>query len=201
MRERKDTMRTATVNRETRETRIQLTLHLDGSGRTDIHSGVGFFDHMLTALAVHGGWDLTLGCQGDLEVDCHHTVEDIGIVLGKAFAQCIGDKKGIRRYGSSAIPMDEALAECVLDISGRPYLVFNAGFTNERIGAMDCCMVEEFFRAFAFNAGITLHVNLRYGANDHHRAEAIFKAVAHALKEAAAQGVDGQILSTKGALD
>jgi len=178
-----------------------VTLNLDGAGKNDIHSGIGFFDHMLTALAVHGGFDLSLTCQGDLEVDCHHSIEDTGIVLGKAFAQCLEDKKGIRRYGNFTIPMDESLASCSLDISGRPFLVFNADFTNEKIGEMDCCMVEEFFRAFAFHAGITLHINLLYGSNDHHKVEAIFKAVAHALKEAVSLSGDQQVLSTKGALD
>ena len=199
--ERMSVMRTATVNRETRETQIQLTLNLDGSGQTDIHSGIGFLDHMLTALAVHGGLDLALYCQGDLEVDCHHTIEDIGIMLGKAVGQCLGDKGGIRRYGNFTIPMDEALASCSLDVSGRPYLVFQADFSNERIGAMDCCMVEEFFRALAFHAGITLHIQLHYGSNDHHKAEAIFKAVAHALREAVSRTEDNRTLSTKGALD
>jgi imidazoleglycerol-phosphate dehydratase len=155
---------------------------------------------MLTAFAVHGKMDLTLKVQGDLYVDGHHTVEDTGIVLGTAFKQAIGDMKGIARYGTAFIPMDEALGFCCLDISNRPFLVFDAEFSDDRIGEFDTCLAEEFFRAFAFNAGITLHINLMYGTNDHHKAEAVYKAVAHALKAAVAYNADGTTLSTKGVL-
>ena len=192
-------MREAYVKRETRETEIELTLNVDGQGRNQINTGIGFFDHMLTAFAVHSGFDLNLSCRGDLGVDCHHSVEDIGIVLGKAFADTLSDKTGIARYGNFTIPMDEALASCCVDISGRPYLVFHSEFGDYRLGDMDSAMVEEFFRAFAMNAMITLHINLFYGKNDHHKAEAIFKAFAHALKMAVKiQG--GEVLSSKGSL-
>ena len=192
-------MRNAEINRKTKETDILVKLELDGSGKTDISTGIGFFDHMLTAFAVHGGLDLTVKVQGDLNVDGHHSVEDTGIVLGKAFSQAIGDMKGIARYGTAFIPMDEALGFASLDISGRPYLVFDADFSDDRIGELDACLVEEFFRAFAFNAGITLHLKCEYGKNDHHIAEALFKASAHAVK--AAKAISGnEILSTKGVL-
>ncbi len=192
-------MRNAEITRKTKETDITVKLELDGSGKTDISTGIGFFDHMLTAFAVHGGMDLTVKVKGDLYVDGHHSVEDTGIVLGKAFAQAIGDMKGIKRYGTAFIPMDEALGFASLDISGRPYLVFNASFSDDRIGEFDTCLAEEFFRAFAFNAGITLHMKCEYGKNDHHIAEALFKAAAHALKDA--KEISGnEILSTKGVL-
>ncbi len=192
-------MRTAEITRTTKETDISVKLNLDGSGRADISTGIGFFDHMLTAFAVHGKMDLTLKVQGDLYVDAHHTVEDTGIVLGTAFKQAIGDMKGIARYGTAFIPMDEALGFCCLDISNRPFLVFDADFSDDRIGEFDTCLAEEFFRAFAFNAGITLHLKSEYGKNDHHIAEALFKACAHAIK--AAKSVTGnEILSTKGVL-
>lgn len=192
-------MRTATVSRKTRETDINLTLNLDGTGKNSIETGIGFFDHMLTALAVHSGMDFSLSAVGDLFVDSHHTVEDTGIVIGKAFAEAVGQKIGIARYGSAYIPMDEALGFCAVDISGRPFLVFNAEFSDDRIGDFDTCLAEEFFRAFAFNAGITMHINLLYGKNDHHKCEAIFKAAAHALKQAIALR-NGDVLSTKGVL-
>lgn len=192
-------MREGYIKRETKETRIELTLNVDGSGKNQIDTGVGFFNHMLTAFAIHSGFDLTLFCQGDLEVDCHHSIEDIGIVLGKAFADAVSDKTGIARYGNFTIPMDEALASCSVDISGRPFLVFNAEFGDYRLGDMDAVMVEEFFRAFAMNALVTLHINLLYGKNDHHKAEAIFKAFAHALK-AAVKIESGGLLSSKGSL-
>ncbi len=192
-------MRNAEITRKTKETDITVKLELDGSGKTDISTGIGFFDHMLTAFAVHGGMDLTVKVNGDLFVDGHHSVEDTGIVLGKAFAQAIGDMKGIKRYGTAFIPMDEALGFASLDISGRPYLVFDANFGDDRIGEFDTCLAEEFFRAFAFNAGITLHMKCEYGKNDHHIAEALFKAAAHALKDA--KEISGnEILSTKGVL-
>ena len=192
-------MRCTEIKRETKETQIQLQLNLDGSGVFQGSSGIGFFDHMLTAFAVHGGFDLTLTMQGDLNVDGHHSVEDVGIVLGQAFAQVL-DKTQIQRFGSFSVPMDEALAFCALDVSGRPYLVFDAAFSNPSVGALDCCLVEEFFRAFAMHSGITLHIRLEYGSNDHHKIEAIFKAVAHALQQAAALR-EGNILSTKGVLE
>ena len=192
-------MRTAKIERKTKETDITLTVDLDGKGRVSIDTGIGFFDHMLTALAVHSGVDMTVKCKGDLNVDGHHSVEDIGICLGKAFAEALGDKSGIARYGSAYVPMDESLAFCSLDISGRAFLVFNATFSDDRIGEFDTCLAEEFFRAFAFNAGITLHIRQEYGKNDHHICEAIFKAVAHALKQALASN-GGGVLSTKGVL-
>lgn len=192
--------RKAEIARKTKETDITVKLELDGKGKPDIDTGIGFFDHMLTALCVHGGFDMNVKCKGDLNVDGHHSVEDVGIVLGKAFAEALGDKAGIMRYGSAFIPMDEALGFCALDISARPFLVFNAKFTNERIGDYESCLTEEFMRAFAFNAGITLHLREEYGSNDHHITEALFKALAHALKQAVAKNTDGKALSTKGTL-
>ena len=188
-------MRTAEIKRKTKETDIEVFVKLDGEGKVSINTGIGFFDHMLTAFGVHSGIDLQVDVTGDLYVDGHHTVEDTGIVLGQAFAKALGDKVGIARYGSAFVPMDEALGFCALDISGRPFLVFNAEFNDDRIGEYDTCLTEEFFRAFAFNSGITLHIR----KNDHHVAEAIFKAVAHALKEAMEIKGD-KILSTKGVL-
>lgn len=191
-------MRTAEITRKTKETDITVKLDLDG-GNVDISTGIGFFDHMLTAFAVHGRMGFTVKAIGDLQVDGHHTVEDVGIVLGKAFKEAIGDMKGIARYGTAFIPMDEALGFASIDISGRPFLVFNAEFSDDRIGEFDTCLAEEFFRAFAFNAGVTLHLKCEYGKNDHHIAEALFKAAAHAVK--AAKAVSGnEILSTKGVL-
>jgi len=191
-------MRSAELNRKTKETDIAVKLDLDG-GAADISTGIGFFDHMLTALSVHGEIGLTVKAEGDLNVDGHHTVEDVGIVLGMAFKNALGDKKGIARYGTAFIPMDEALGFASVDISGRPFLVFDAEFPEEKIGDFDSCLAEEFFRAFAFNAGITLHLKCVYGKNSHHIAEALFKACAHALKDAKA--VSGsEILSTKGVL-
>ncbi|MCL1951974.1 MAG: imidazoleglycerol-phosphate dehydratase HisB [Oscillospiraceae bacterium] len=190
-------MRTATITRKTNETDISAALSLDG-GAVDIATGVGFFDHMLTALAVHAGWGLTLHCDGDLEVDAHHTVEDCGIALGKALGQALGAKTGVARFGSAAIPMDEALAEAHADISGRAFLVFEAKFSQSRAGEFPLCLCEEFWRAVAVNAGITLHMILRYGANGHHEAEALFKAAAHALRRAASPR-EGT-LSTKGSI-
>jgi len=186
-----------TITRKTKETDITASLALTG-GPVNITTGIGFFDHMLTALAVHGGLALELSCKGDIEVDAHHTVEDCGIVLGQALSLAFGDKTGFARYGAAAIPMDEALAEAIVDISGRPFLVFGAAFSQAKTGEFDLCLVEEFFRAFAFNAGITLHINLRYGANGHHEAEAIFKAAAHALRKALMPKAG--ILSTKGTI-
>ncbi|MBP8597633.1 MAG: imidazoleglycerol-phosphate dehydratase HisB [Selenomonas sp.] len=193
--------RTAAVERKTAETSIKLVLNLDGSGKGIIDSGIGFFDHMLNLMTVHGLMDLTLACDGDLEVDGHHSVEDIGIALGQAFRQAIGDKAGICRYGTFYLPMDETLALVSLDISGRPFLVYDGGGMAPMIGGFDTELTEEFLRAFAFNAGITLHVKVLYGTNSHHKVEAIFKALGHALRIAVENDprVDG-IPSTKGTL-
>ena len=192
--------RTAQISRKTKETDITVRLDLDGEPQAEVSTGIGFLDHMLTALAVHGGFYIYVSCIGDLHVDPHHTTEDIGIVLGQAFKEALGDKSGIMRYGNAFIPMDESLAFCALDISSRPYLVFNAEFTNERVGAFDTCLTEEFMRAFAFNAGITLHLRCEYGANDHHKIEALFKSLAYALKQAVKRNSDGSTVSTKGVL-
>lgn len=193
-------MRESQIKRTTRETVIEVKVCLDGQGKADIDTGIGFFDHMLTALSVHSGISMAIHVKGDLHVDGHHTVEDTGIVLGKALGEALGDKSGITRYGSAFIPMDEALSFCSLDISNRPFLVFQGSFSNAMIGSYDACLTEEFFRAFAFNAGITLHINMMYGSNDHHKCEAAFKAVAHALKTAVTPLSDGKTLSTKGVL-
>ncbi|MDE6035001.1 MAG: imidazoleglycerol-phosphate dehydratase HisB [Ruminococcus sp.] len=195
-----DFVRKGTVNRTTRETDINISVTLDGMGKADISTGIGFFDHMLTALSVHSGISMTVKVKGDLYVDCHHTIEDTGIALGQALGMALGDKSGIIRYGTAYIPMDESLAMASLDLSNRPFLVFNCDFTNQSCGEYDLCMTEEFFRAFAFNSGMTLHINLLYGSNDHHKAEAVYKAVAHALKIAVEKNADGTVLSTKGVL-
>lgn len=192
-------MRTAFIERNTKETQITVELDLDG-GDVEISTGIGFFDHMLTAFAVHGGFGLKVRVTGDLEVDTHHTVEDTGIALGMAFKKALGDMSGIVRYGSFSVPMDEALANCVLDISNRPFLVFKASFEQELCGDYETCVTEEFFRAFAMNACITLHISVPYGANAHHEIEAVFKAVAHAMKIAVSKNQDGSVLSTKGVL-
>lgn len=193
--------RIASAERVTKETQIAVTVNLDGTGKAKVNTGIGFFDHMLTALSVHSGIDLCVEASGDLQVDCHHTIEDTGIVLGQAFSKALGDKGGIIRYGHAMIPMDEALGVCALDISGRPYLAFDCAFAADRIGEMDTQMAEEFFRAFAFHAGITLHLSVPYGKNDHHKAEALFKALAHALMDALKLRTDGSTLSTKGSMD
>ena len=195
-----DNIRRCEITRKTRETDIYIVTELDGKGNSDIDTGVGFFDHMLTALSKHSGISMTIKVKGDLEVDCHHTIEETGIALGQALYIALGGKSGIVRYGTAYIPMDEALAMCSLDLSNRPFLVFNCDFTNQSCGGYDLCMTEEFFRAFAFNAGITMHINLMYGTNAHHKAEAVYKAVAHALKAAVAYNADGTTLSTKGVL-
>lgn len=193
-------IRRGEVGRRTKETDIYVCAELDGRGNAEISTGIGFFDHMLTALSVHSGISMTIRVKGDIHVDCHHTIEDTGIALGQALYKALGDKSGIIRYGTAYIPMDEALATASLDLSNRPFLVFNCPFTNQSCGGYDLCMTEEFFRAFAFNSGMTLHINLLYGSNDHHKAEAIYKSVAHALKTAAAFNSDGSTLSTKGVL-
>ena len=195
-------MRTATITRTTRETDIALQLNLEGSGQTSLNTGVGFFDHMLDALSRFALVDLTLTCRGDTQVDAHHTVEDAGICLGRAIREALGDRAGIRRVGSAYLPMDEALAFAAIDISGRPYLTFDAAFTAPMVGAFDTQLAEEFFRAVAMNAGLTVHMRLLAGRNDHHKLEALFKAFGLALRDAAA--VDPRVtgvLSTKGALD
>ena len=191
-------MRIATITRNTRETDITATLCLDGSGQTNIRTGIGFFDHMLTALAVHASFDLTLHAEGDLDVDAHHTVEDTGIVLGEALKKALGSAP-VERYGSFYIPMDEALGFASLDISGRPFLHWDCELAAPMIGSFDTQTAEEFFRAFAMHAGITLHLQVPYGKNDHHKLEALFKALGHAL-QAAVKPRDGAVLSTKGVL-
>ncbi len=193
-------MRTAKVTRTSCETDISVQLNLDG-GAVSVQTGIGFFDHMLTAFAVHGGFGLELTCKGDLEVDCHHSIEDTGIVLGQAFNEALGDKSGIARYGSFFVPMDESLGFCAVDVSGRPFLVFDAVFPEERVGGFDTCMGAEFFRALAFHAGVTLHLRAPYGENSHHMLEALFKAAGHAMQIACAKTADGAVLSTKGVLD
>lgn len=195
-------MRSAVIDRTTHETDIHLSLTLDGSGQTTLSTGIGFFDHMLDALCRFAQLDLTLRCTGDLLVDSHHTVEDVGICLGRALRESLGDRAGIRRAASAYMPMDEALAFAALDISGRPYLAFSATFATPMCGTMDTQLAEEFFRAVAVNAGLTLHLKVLEGKNDHHKMEALFKAFGLALRDAAA--VDGRIqgvLSTKGTLD
>lgn len=193
-------MRTGTVERKTLETNIKVTVALDGKGKHSIFTGIGFFDHMLSALSKHSGISMDINAVGDLAVDSHHTVEDTGIVLGQALAKALGDKSGIARYGTAFIPMDEALGFCSLDIGNRPFLVFRGEFSNQMIGGFDACLTEEFFRAFAFNAGITMHLDMMYGKNDHHKCESLFKAAAHALKAAVKESENGETLSTKGTL-
>ena len=194
-------MRKGSVNRRTAETEISVSLDLDGTGRGNIHSGIGFFDHMLNLFTAHGLFDLEAQCRGDLEVDGHHSVEDLGIALGDALKEALGDKRGITRYGSFYLPMDEALAFVALDISGRPFLVYDAGDMAPMIGDYDTELTEEFLRAFAFHGGLTLHVKVLYGKNSHHKIEAIFKALGHALRIAAEKDprVEG-VPSTKGVL-
>lgn len=193
--------RTAEITRTTKETDITLKLNLDGSGSADISTGIGFFDHMLEGFSRHGFFDLSCKVQGDLHVDGHHTVEDTGIVLGKAIAQAVDDKKGIRRYGSFILPMDDALALCAVDLCGRPYLNFDCTFPVERVGALDTELVREFFYAVSYSAGMNLHIKLLDGLNAHHMIEASFKAFAKALDQAVS--LDPRItdvLSTKGSL-
>lgn len=192
-------MRSVEITRETRETKIKLTLCLDG-GMRDIQTGIGFFDHMLNSFAVHGGFGLIVRCDGDLEVDGHHTVEDIGIVLGQALSQALGDKRGIARFGSAYVPMDEALGFCALDCSGRPFLVFDAPMPQAMCGQYDTCLTVEFMRALAVNGGLTLHLKSCYGENAHHITEALFKALARALRQAVALTAGNEVLSAKGVL-
>ena len=193
--------RTADYVRKTKETDISLHLNLDGTGSSSIHTGIGFFDHMLDGFARHGLFDLKVNVAGDLAVDCHHTIEDTGIVLGNAIKEAVGGKKGIRRYGSCILPMDETLVLCAVDLSGRPYLVFDGEFTTDRVGYMDTEMVKEFFYAISYTAGMNLHIRVLSGGNNHHMIEAMFKAFAKALDQATV--IDPRItdiLSTKGSL-
>lgn len=194
--------RLAEITRATSETRIDLRLALDGTGEADIATGVGFLDHMLTALARHALFDLRIRAEGDLHIDFHHTAEDVGIVLGQALAQALGDKRGVRRYGHAVVPMDEALVDAAVDLSGRPFLAWDARFERDKVGEMDTELFEEFFRALAMNALMTLHVTQRAGHNAHHVAEACFKAAARALRMAVEPDprAAGAIPSTKGSL-
>ena len=193
--------RIADCKRTTKETDIALTLNLDGSGKADIDTGIGFFDHMLDGFSRHGMFDLNVRVKGDLIVDCHHTIEDTGVVLGTAIKEAVGDKKGMKRFGSCILPMDETLVLCAVDLSGRPYLSFDGEFTTDRVGYMDTEMVKEFFYAISYTAGMNLHIKVLSGGNNHHMIEAMFKAFARALDEAT--GFDPRItdiLSTKGSL-
>lgn len=193
--------RKAQVNRQTTETQITAALCLDGSGKRALHTGIRFFDHMLDGFARHGLFDLEVDCRGDVEVDCHHSIEDTGIVLGSLIREALGDKKGIRRYGHVILPMDEALILCAVDLSGRPYFVYDAHFSGDRCGEMDTQMAREFFYAVSYAAGMNLHIKVLYGENDHHIMEAMFKAFGKALDQAS--GIDERILdvlSTKGTL-
>ena len=193
--------RKADLVRRTKETDIALSLDIDGTGLSNVSTGIGFFDHMLEGFARHGLFDLKVTVEGDLAVDCHHTIEDTGIVLGNAIKKAIGDKKGIKRYGSCILPMDETLVMCAIDLSGRPYLAFEADFTMDRVGYMDTEMVKEFFYAISYTAGMNLHIKVLSGGNNHHMIEAMFKAFAKALDEATI--IDPRItdiLTTKGSL-
>ena len=195
-------MRQASITRTTKETDIAVSITIDGTGRAGIDTGIGFLDHMLEQIAKHGLMDLSIRARGDLHIDAHHTTEDVGITLGQAFKQALGDKKGITRYAHAYVPLDEALTRVVVDISGRPWLVWQVDFPTEKIGTFDTELVHEFFYAFAINAGVTLHVETLYGRNSHHIAETCFKALARALRAAAAidPRMGGAIPSTKGAL-
>lgn len=193
--------RIASCERNTKETKIRIVLNLDGNGKTDIHTGIGFFDHMLDGFARHGLFDLTVDVEGDLNVDCHHTIEDTGIVLGNVIKQAVGDKKGIKRFGSFILPMDETLSLCAIDLSGRPYLNFDAQFTVEKIGEMDTEMFREFFYAVSYSAEMNLHLKILDGVNNHHIAEALFKSFGKALDAATMEEprISG-VWSTKGCL-
>ena len=194
-------MRKAEIKRKTNETDIILGLNLDGSGKYDVNTGIGFFDHMLEGFARHGIFDLRVNCKGDLNVDTHHSAEDVGIVLGEAIKEAVGDKKGIKRYGYFILPMDEALCVCAIDLSGRPYFVFDAQFSADKIGELDSQMIREFFYAVSYSAGMNLHIRMLSGSNDHHIAEAMFKAFAKSLREAVSYDERIEdVLSTKGSL-
>lgn len=193
--------RHAEITRQTKETDIKLSLHIDGTGVGDIDTGIGFFDHMLEGFSKHGFFDLSLKTAGDLDVDGHHTVEDTGIVLGQAIKEALGDKKGIRRYGYFILPMDDALAMCAVDLCGRPYFAYDCTFPTERIGYLDTELIREFFYAVSYSAGMNLHIKMLSGVNSHHMAEAMFKAFAKALDEATTQDTRiTDVLSTKGCL-
>lgn len=193
--------RVAEVSRKTGETDIQIKLDLDGTGKSEVDTGIGFFDHMLISFAKHGLFDLTVKVKGDLNVDCHHTIEDTGIVLGQTIKEALGDKKQIKRYGSVILPMDEALIMCALDLSGRPYLVFDAEFTTDRVGYFDTEMVKEFFYAITYTAGMNLHIRQMAGSNNHHIIEGMYKAFAKALDNATIKDERiTDLLSTKGSL-
>lgn len=193
--------RIATCSRVTKETQIMITMNLDGTGKTDISTGIGFFDHMLCGFARHGLFDLDIDVSGDLEVDCHHTIEDTGIVLGQAIRKALGEKKGIKRYGSFMLPMDETLVLCAIDLSGRPYLNYDAEFTTERLGEMDTEMVREFFYAVSYSAAMNLHLKVLDGGNNHHMAEALFKAFGKSLDMAVMEEPRMKnVWSTKGSL-
>lgn len=193
--------RISQVQRKTNETDIIISLNLDGSGKQNISTGIGFFDHMLSGFTRHGFFDLDLDVKGDLEVDCHHTIEDAGIVLGNAIREALGDKKGIKRFGSMILPMDETLVLCAIDLSGRPYFAFDAEFTTNRVGDMDTEMVREFFYAISYSAGMNLHMKVLSGTNNHHIIEALFKAFGKALDDASSYDPRvTDILSTKGSL-
>ena len=196
-------MRTAMIERKTRETEIMVSLDLDGTGDYDIDTGIGFLDHMLESFARHAMLDMKVRAQGDLHIDFHHTTEDTGIVIGQAIARALGDFKGIRRFGEATIPMDETLTRCAIDVSNRPYLIWKVNFTKPKLGEMDTELFEEFFRALAFNAGVTMHMTLKAGTNAHHVAEACFKAAARALRQATEPDprAGGAIPSTKGVLE
>ena len=194
-------MRKASVERNTKETKIAINIDIDGSGKSDLNTKVGFFDHMLDGFARHGLFDLSVKCDGDTWVDCHHTVEDCGIVLGTAIKEAVGDKKAIKRYGSCILPMDEACVMCAIDLSGRPYLVYDANFKGDKCGDMDTQMAKEFFYAISYTAAMNLHIKVLYGDNDHHIMEAMFKAFAKALDQATMYDERiTDVLSTKGSL-
>lgn len=190
-------------SRTTSETKINLTFNVDGTGSSQLHSGIPFFDHMLSGFAKHGIFDMTLNVEGDLEVDCHHTIEDTGIVLGEAIKEAVGDKRGIKRYGHFILPMDETLVLCAIDLSGRPYLSFEAPFTVDTLGSMDTEMVREFFYAVSYSAGMNLHLKVLTPGNNHHMAEALFKAFGKALDMASSKetrALKDEVMSTKGSL-
>ena len=195
-------MRQARVERQTKETQITAKIDLDGTGRYDVTTGIGFLDHMIEQLARHSLIDIELDCEGDLHIDGHHTTEDCGIVLGKAVANALEDRAGIRRYGHAYVPMDETLTRCALDVSGRPYLIWKVEFSRDKLGEMDTELFREFFQAFVQHAGITLHVENLYGLNNHHIVESSFKALARALRQAVEidPRLDGEVASTKGSL-
>ena len=195
-------MRQSNITCNTTETQIEVALNLDGTGLYENKTGVGFFDHMLDQLARHALMDLKIICKGDLHIDDHHSVEDTGIALGRALAQALGDKRGITRYGSCLLPMDDALIRCALDLSGRPYLVWNVELPSQKIGSFDTELLREFFQAFSTHAGLTLHIDMLHGLNSHHVAEAVFKSVAHALRMAVEidTRLADEIPSTKGSL-